>query len=164
MLLYQLILLVLSVCTSARNHRFYPTQVESLTTPPGFPPHGDYCGTVVELFGEEYRTRVNIQICIRISATNSLILKLTHGEYLKGNRWFGASPQYPIHWRASGFVEKVGPYDASGDALSPSSEIHLRSLPSLESGEYSVTIQYEQTGPYWQDDLGTSQGFPVLIN
>jgi hypothetical protein len=163
MLLYQLILLVLAVCTSARNHRFYPTEVASLTIPEGSPPPGDYCGPVTKLIGEGYRTRVNIQVCIRISATNNLILKLTDGEYFNGHEWSGASPQYPLHWRAGGFVEKVGSYDGSGDALRSSTQNSLRSLPNLESGEYGVTIQYEQTGPYWPHDLGTSQEFNIVL-
>ena len=157
MLPYQSIVLILATCTSA-----------IATTPQ----QKEYCGPVFPGYGKDpvtskHVTSIKVQECIKIAqpeGRNELLIKLTDAQYFLSDKWNNASQKDPLWWQVEGVIDGRTEYARDANTPTESSVERIRYLPKIESGDYNISMEYKQTGPYFNNvDIELTQDFTIPI-
>ncbi|KAN0119201.1 hypothetical protein V8E51_001409 [Hyaloscypha variabilis] len=157
MLPYQSIVLILATCTSA----IATTPQQKEYCGPVFPGYGTYPGTSNRV------TSIKVQECIKIAqpeGRNELLIKLTDAQYFLSDKWNNASREDPLWWQVEGVIDGRTEYARDANTTTESIVERIRYLPKIESGDYNISMEYKQTGPYFNNvDIELTQDFTIPI-
>ncbi|MEV6808288.1 hypothetical protein [Streptomyces sp. NPDC051132] len=123
-----------------------------------------YCGPQEHLYGAGLYTFADIQVCLQVDQQNvmDVNLKKDRVTYWWGGAWYNATPAYEASFRTDVSVSESGQkvFETYGGSRidSRSSEGIIASSKIPGCGFYSVTLTYDQTGPYWGEDRKISFG------
>jgi hypothetical protein len=124
------------------------------------------CSSWYNWYGNGRWTYVDVQFCFE-QTKSSTIAAVTqkNGQYYWGGAWYSAN-KYGMSWTIQGTVVGVEDFQGLGTTTGGTGRTEYYTFShKISPGTYTVTLTYDQTGPYWGDDAAIHEpaSFTIVV-